>query len=220
MGESLIYSWLRHIKKCQLVQTNWKVSLHWSFKNEIEIKNLFAKLDIHYQTKMRYKIFKKTSCVSQIIKQTESDALGIHIENGSTSFYTVDIAFHEQGLCYGTKEETTAKIIAKMVRTAFCLYGYFDIKNAEIIFAAPKVSDSILNELDIDYLNKFFSENGFDFNFKVIFNNSFNNDILQEVLKISKDVADTNELFLRSYQMCAMFKKNNKRQGIQHDDLT
>ena len=25
IGESLIYSWLRHEKQCQLVQTNWKV---------------------------------------------------------------------------------------------------------------------------------------------------------------------------------------------------
>ena len=26
MGESLFYSWLRHVKECQIVQTNWKVS--------------------------------------------------------------------------------------------------------------------------------------------------------------------------------------------------
>jgi len=26
MGESLLYSWLRHVKECQIAQTNWKVS--------------------------------------------------------------------------------------------------------------------------------------------------------------------------------------------------
>lgn len=25
IGESLLLSWLKHIKECQLVQTNWKV---------------------------------------------------------------------------------------------------------------------------------------------------------------------------------------------------
>ena len=29
IGESLIYSWLRHVKLCQIVQNNWKVSPKW-----------------------------------------------------------------------------------------------------------------------------------------------------------------------------------------------
>ncbi len=38
MGESLFYSWLRHVKACQIVQTNWKVSQHWELKHEAEIE--------------------------------------------------------------------------------------------------------------------------------------------------------------------------------------
>jgi hypothetical protein len=35
MGESLILSWLKHVKRCQIVQTNWKVSKAWDvFKTE------------------------------------------------------------------------------------------------------------------------------------------------------------------------------------------
>lgn len=29
IGESLPYSWLRHVKECQIVQINWKVSPKW-----------------------------------------------------------------------------------------------------------------------------------------------------------------------------------------------
>ena len=29
IGESLGYSYLRHVKQCWLVQANWKVSEHW-----------------------------------------------------------------------------------------------------------------------------------------------------------------------------------------------
>lgn len=29
MGESLAISWLKHIKKCAIVQTNWKQSFEW-----------------------------------------------------------------------------------------------------------------------------------------------------------------------------------------------
>lgn len=33
VGESLLLSWLKHIKKCQIVQTNWKASSKWELKN-------------------------------------------------------------------------------------------------------------------------------------------------------------------------------------------
>lgn len=29
VGESLLLSWLQHIKECQIVQTNWKASNKW-----------------------------------------------------------------------------------------------------------------------------------------------------------------------------------------------
>lgn len=37
MGESLFYSWLRHVKECQIVQTNWKVSSQWSLSDADEL---------------------------------------------------------------------------------------------------------------------------------------------------------------------------------------
>ena len=41
MGESLFYSWLRHVKECQIVQTNWKVSPQWVLQNEDELQRLY-----------------------------------------------------------------------------------------------------------------------------------------------------------------------------------
>lgn len=35
IGESLMISWLRHIKECQIAQTNWKPSPKWEI-NDIE----------------------------------------------------------------------------------------------------------------------------------------------------------------------------------------
>ena len=40
MGESLLYSWLRHVKECQIVQTNWKISPQWELKNRDQISLL------------------------------------------------------------------------------------------------------------------------------------------------------------------------------------
>ena len=40
IGESLLLSWLRHIKECQLVQTNWKASAKWELKNKEVLEQL------------------------------------------------------------------------------------------------------------------------------------------------------------------------------------
>ena len=40
MGESLFYSWLRHVKECHLVQMNWKVSSQWDLLHEQELEKL------------------------------------------------------------------------------------------------------------------------------------------------------------------------------------
>ena len=40
-------------------------------------------------------------------------------------------------------------------------------------------------------------------------NDDFNNEILQPVLDLSDDVADTSELFLRSYQLTKLFKSTD-----------
>lgn len=34
MGESLALSWLRHVKKCSIVQANWKPSFEWEERDD------------------------------------------------------------------------------------------------------------------------------------------------------------------------------------------
>lgn len=207
MGESLFYSWLRHVKECQVVQTNWKVSSQWNFNNTEEIEMLYAQLDTYFETNYAYKVFKKNSSLMQIIQQGECDALGISMRDGLPVYYAVDVAFHENGLNYGTKDETVMKVIAKCIRTAFCIYGFLESKKADIIFASPKINKSILDAVSpcVDYLNTYFAERGFSYKFRLICNEDFESAVLQPILLVSKEVADTSELFIRAYQMYAMF---------------
>ena len=207
MGESLFYSWLRHIKECQLVQTNWKPSPNWELQHEAELMQLYQELDEYFEKEQGYKIFKKSSSLKQIIKQAECDVLGVKIQNGTPSYYAVDVAFHEQGLQYGSRIETVLKVLAKWIRTAFCLYGYFGVKEAEIVFAAPKVSKLVVQDLVpfLEYLNDFFAQKGFRFHVQLICNASFRDEVLHKTLEASEGVADTSELFMRGCQMLNMF---------------
>ena len=224
MGESLFYSWLRHVKQCQIVQTNWKVSSQWELKNRDRIEYLEKELHKAFDTD-KYKLFKNNKDINQILKQAECDALGIKVTADKLSFYAVDVAFHRDGLIYVNKNITVMKVIEKLARTAFCLYGYLGNDNAEIIFASPKVNDSVLKPLEkeIEKLNGIFKEKTeFDFTFRLIANKEFNSEVLNKVLKLDNKVADTSELFMRSYQMlktCEKIensKKSNRTNGTEN----
>ena len=82
VGESLVQSWLRHVKRCDIVQTNWKSAFHFGMNRDkaddllVKIKNDFA-------------FFGKQSA-GQIIRQLEIDALGCIIDD--KKYIACDIA--------------------------------------------------------------------------------------------------------------------------------
>ncbi|MBR5540525.1 MAG: hypothetical protein IKU56_04015 [Clostridia bacterium] len=207
VGESLMYSYLCHIKGCQIVQTNWKMSSVWPRYNVTAIENFLEKVRSLYSAKYNYAVFKQTASVAQVLKQCECDVVGVCVGEDKNTYYSVDVAFHEGGLNYKSKEETAAKIVAKMAKAAMCLYGCFNAVDGEIIFCSPKTTPAYLNAIIpcVEDLNTLFKEYGFRFTAKVITNEQFKMTILDPVLEKSKHIADTSELFVRSCQLLKMF---------------
>lgn len=207
VGESLMYSYLSHIEGCQIVQTNWKISSSWPKYNMEEVETFLERVRTLYADKYNYNIFKKTASVAQVMKQCECDVVGVRVGEKKNTYYSVDIAFHEGGLNYSSKDETAAKVVAKMAKAAMSLYGCFNAKDGEFIFCSPKTTPSYLNAIMpcVDDLNKLFQECGFHFIAKMITNQEFKDVILKPVLENSKHIADTSELFIRSCQLLMMF---------------
>lgn len=52
MGESLFYSWLRHVKSCQVVQTNWKASSQWELHNAEKLEVLMDTIGKYFMKNM------------------------------------------------------------------------------------------------------------------------------------------------------------------------
>ena len=212
MGESLFYSWLRHEKKCQLVQTNWKASPSWKFQHMEEAESVINTVATFFSREYAYDLIKKSRSAGQLIKQSEVDVIGVQLVGDVKKITAVDVAFHEDGLSYGkSRKETVEKVLSKLTKTAMCLYGYFDTKEAEIVFASPKISRAVLSDLKqaVERLKDVLHECGFYFQIELIANADFNSEVLEPVLKASKDVADTGELFMRSYQMYKMIAYKN-----------
>ncbi|MDR1851061.1 MAG: hypothetical protein LBR21_00145 [Propionibacteriaceae bacterium] len=217
MGESLFYSWLRHVKECQVVQTNWKPSPSWQLQNEEELKRFMDTTDAHFQNKYGYGIYKNNS-LSQLLLQAEVDALGLSLSDNGVEIYAIDVAFHERGLNYGDRQETVMRIIKKFARTALCLIGYFGVTQGEIIFSSPKIHNAIINDLEpcTADLNAIFLENNYHFTARIIANDDFNELVLKPILIASDGVSDTSELFMRGYQLINMFG-NERRPSRQNE---
>ena len=244
IGESLFYSWLRHVKECQIVQTNWKISPKWEIKFSDELENIMLKTDEFFSNKYGYKIYKQNTSLNQLLQQAECDALGVCMSDGVSEIYAVDVAFHESGLNYGGLDETVARVVKKCVRTAMCIYGYFGVKKANIIFASPKVGPTVNSDIcntlkfnqskadnkeinkselnDFEKLKRFLNDN-IEFKNKVRFiyisNEEFKKGFLYNTIEASESDSDTNELFMRSYKLFQLFNKvpNSKAKKTESD---
>lgn len=214
IGESLLLSWLRHIKECQLVQTNWKASSKWELKHKETIEQLMKNSSDIFKTKYGYDLYKGNSGIDQVIAQAEIDVMGISFDEDDQHIYAIDVAFHEAGLNYGTKEETVTRVIKKCIRTAMCIYGYFDIDTGTIIFTSPKINPAVINDINacLGDISTALGTVNLKYNIRIIANEDFSDKILEPVLNVLGDVADTSELFMRSLQMYNLFASKKTKQ--------
>lgn len=197
IGESLVLSYLKHVKKCVFYQTNWKSSSNWETFNDEKVQSIYEKI----KKDLVFDVFKKSQ-LSQLLKQSEIDVLAM--DTGNT-IYAVDIAFHEAGLNYGSKEETKNRIFKKLLRSYLSLLSYFPDKNYELIFVSPKVNNAT-EEIILAYfyeLEKTFSNE--NVKFKYISNEIFRDEIIIPTIKSTNDDSDTNELFLRTAKLLSLY---------------
>lgn len=200
MGESLLQSYLKHVKNCLISQTNWKTSSNWNIEqiNQDNLEHIYSKIKSNNEFS---DVFKKNE-LDQILRQAEIDVLGLSNIN---TVYMVEVAFHEGGLNYGSKIETKNKIFEKLLRAYLIGLAYFPEKKLEIIFATPKTNPAT-NEIINDYFEILEREFSSDkVTFKFITNHDFNTEILKPTLQLTSDDSDTSELFLRSYKLLNMF---------------
>ena len=196
-----MYSYLKHVKGCLITQTNWRASDSWkmsvaAYKNAASV---FNKIQDHEDFS---DVFKKSS-FGQVLRQAELDVVGINIEE--KKIYMVEVAFHENGLQYGSKSATKDRVCKKLLRAYLVGLCYFPDFSYEILFASPKV-----NPATDAMIQGYFSVLGGAFgggkvNFRYLANNGFKNDVLIPTLLASQSDSDSSELFLRVVKMLELF---------------
>jgi hypothetical protein len=220
IGESLIFSWLRHVQGCPIAQTNWKPSPAWPIRREACLAGDFDRLRETAQQRLGFEIFKQSS-FQQFIRQAEIDVLGLRFDDAGAYAVAVDSAFNEAGVNYGDPGKTVGRIIKKMIRTAFTLAAYFDLRHAEIVFATPKMHNAVDDALQGCWpdLHSLLADCGSlsaeRLRLRIVTNGDFVEQIIQPVLDWMDEVADTAELFLRAQQLVRFCEPSRRRQVSQ-----
>lgn len=203
VGESLMRSWLRHVEKCQVAELNWKPSQLWPLYSQ-SAESLMKHAKEYFANAGGIDPFGGTASASQLIKQGEIDVLGIRISGQAKieAVYAVDIAFHEGGLNYsGKSSDTKTRIVKKMIRSAIIARAYFGAVPLRLVFASPVVQPSRLAELEATFqsIQNFLSTHENDVACDFLVNEHFSESVIRATCTAGSSVADTSELFLRSY---------------------
>lgn len=201
MCEQLACAWLRYVKDCQVVQTNWTPSpdeAQYVGHSKIEdIVNLCREvLGEDYE-----RTFKK-STPTQIFNQCEIDVIGVRLEGKTVErVYLVDTAFHVGGLGYRDNE---ARVTKKILRAALVAAVVFPDSPLHIIFTTPKARPKDVSDLNKvgDMLRTLFSERSMDVEISIFMNESFASEMLSPLVQKSSRISDSNMLFLRALQLC------------------
>lgn len=197
IGDSLLYSWLRDVKECQLVQMNWKTSTDsWKMKNEETLQKLMETSSQFFHNKYHYPIYRGITSLSQFLQQAEIDAIGVCFEENSQFIYAMDVAFHEAGLDYGIHDETVMRVIKRILQAVMSLYGYFDLKAGEIIFVSPKIHNSVMPAITQCILDtqELLDQAGLKYKVRMIANDNFEENIMRPVIAASDLLADKFEM--------------------------
>ena len=201
IAENLIYSYLKHIEGCRIVQTNWKVSGKWII-NDYEKHDAIGLFNKIQSSSFFSDIFGKNT-FNQLIKQAEIDVLGINtIEN---SVFGIDVAYHSGGLNYGDTTETINRVLKKIFRTILvmkCYFKRFDKFNCYFITPeVPRILETRLNE-SIEKAITLINDDAISIAFisrKIFFDN-----ILKPVKSVAFEEHDTMELFVRASKLIEM----------------
>ena len=194
IGESLCYSYLRHVKRCWLVQSNWKVSEHWDKqRSDEELEDLFSSMRDLFDEDGS--VFKRTKDAGQFLKQGEIDVVGLGQDG---SIHALDVAFHEAGLNYGGGADK--RVFKKLLRAVMILKAYHPSETKlHIYFASPKVRRKVQQRLE-DIFTELEGEYP-EIGWHLLTNDRFAEQVVQPTLEKAMEVADTSELFVRSAKL-------------------
>lgn len=104
MGESLALSWLRHVKKCSIVQANWKPSFEWEERDDWFVEQVLQKAHEYFEERgfpvLPYEKGRHTVDAYNVLMQTECDGIGVKVGRGTSGneYFAIESALKSLGI--------------------------------------------------------------------------------------------------------------------------
>ena len=214
IAENLIYSYLKHIEGCRIVQTNWKTSGEWSITeyDKKQARMFFNKINNSNEFK---NIFGNSS-FEQLSKQAEIDILGLNTTENTV--YGIDVAFHAAGLNYKGVDGSTNKVMMKIFRTIFIMKSYFSgFDKFNSYFVSPKVNPAVYSPIikKVNLANSIINDELISVKF--IANEHFYETIVDPLVVNIKDEHDTGELFSRALKLLQLDPRESHKNDSQNN---
>ena len=198
IGESLGYSYLRHVQRCWLVQANWKASEQWDQRlTDDELGQEFGSMQERLESLGGdFKgTLKQTATCGQFLRQAEIDVVGVALDG---SIHAVEVAFHEGGLIY--KDGADKNVLKKMLRTMLVLRAYHpEDTRMHVCFASPKVGPKTQKGLEKAFC--WLRQEYPAIDWLLMTNDCFAHRFLRPLREKTPQIKDTSELFVRSLQL-------------------
>ena len=195
IGESVLLSYFKYVKKCPICYTNWRKPKGEA--NLDRVRNIYKELCNNQKVNTAFSCRGKTRALETLLNETEIDVIGFK----GDVVYIADVAFHSNGLGYRDNKD---KVFTKLVRFCLvCLQYFSDYKTFEIMFTSPIVRDDDKEKLDevakeVKLLFQDYFNNGIEIKCKL--NEDFSKDILEELVKVKDNISEE-DYFLRSLQL-------------------
>lgn len=205
--QSLVFSYLKHVKKCKIIQTNWILQDNsW----DVEYNTVHELLRIsknYFRNKYRINLFENIELDNDITKLSCIDAFGIAF-NGD---YTQDI----YGVICELNEESShinvEKILEKVLIVSICLISCFNKINGNIIFMCPRLDDNVIQQMGIYYfdIKEIFRQMSLSFELNILLNEQFEEEVIRKLEELSSHIDETDEeVYLKSLKFQKQFKSN------------
>jgi hypothetical protein len=187
---TLIVSWLKKVKNCQVTQLNWNANHLSEVLNQDIIEEVISSSKDFFNERYKYNILKNVSSHLQLFHQGSIDVLGLEISSSSvTNLYAIKTTIDEKSLYISDDTNVVEITISNMIKVSMLIYAYYNLSEGSIIFASPKLNQSTHDQLSaaVNVLNEIFKLYGFHFKFLLYVNQNFTNNILNPV----SDLVDT-----------------------------
>jgi len=196
LEESLIFSYLKHIKKCKIVQSNWiPTAKSWNV-NTNKADELIRISKNYFKNKYRISIFNNIDSYKDLVP---NNVVGFGITFNDD--YTQDIYGVIGEFKQNYDDISIEEILEKIFYISINFINYFNKASGNIIFMCPNLNYDTIEKLGLYYfdIKEIFRQLNISLEVSILLNEQFKEEVLRNLEKICLKIDESeDEIYLKN----------------------